>query len=265
MAFPQTRLTLIQRLAGGASDADWREVTDDYWAPVCRFAQGRGNLTHEDAEDVATEVFEVLFKNRLLERWSKMRSAKLRTLICCVVRNVLANRIRVDAGRARLVREHGGQLDRYAELGDVESAEAPRDQLDAFYAAWVDETLHAAVESLLSEYDHAGKGDYFRVFYGRLCEQMPMAEIAGLLQIKLTSAENYYRHVRDRLAERLKDLVREHVLRYSGAQELGDEFAGEWSQVGEYLQVRGGLETAVRKVYEEQKVPFRPPPGAMPK
>src|SRR5260370_41996828 len=138
MAFPQTRLTLIQRLAAGASQADWREFMVDYWGPVCRFAQGRGNLTHEDAEDVATEVFEAIFKNQLLERWSKMRSAKFRTLICCVVRNVLSNRFRVGAGRARLVREHGGMLDRYAELGDVESDEAPRDQLDAFYAAWVD-------------------------------------------------------------------------------------------------------------------------------
>ena len=34
-------------------DADWREFMNDYWGPVCRFAQGRGNLAHEDAEDVA--------------------------------------------------------------------------------------------------------------------------------------------------------------------------------------------------------------------
>jgi len=259
MAFPQTRLTLIQRLATGASQADWREFTQDYWGPVCRFAQSRGSLTHEDAEDVATEVFEVLFKNRLLERWSTTRSAKLRTLLCCVVRNVVSNRIRVNAGRARLVAEHNGALDRYADLENVESAEAPRDQLDAFYAAWVEDLLQAAVERLLADYDRAGKGDYFRVFHGRLCEQLPMAELADLLQIKLTSAENYFRHARDRLAERLKELVREHVLRYSGEAETGDEVAGEWSQMGEYLRQRGGLEQAVRKVYEQQQRPFHPP------
>lgn len=109
MAFPQTRLTLIQRLAANASQADWREFVEDYWGPVCRFAQGRSNLTHEDAEDIATEVFEAISQNRLLERWSKLRSAKLRTLICCVTRNVLSNRIRVETGRVRLVREHGGR------------------------------------------------------------------------------------------------------------------------------------------------------------
>jgi len=261
MAFPQTRLTLIQRLADKPSQADWRDFMDDYWGPVCRFARGRGSLTHEDGEDVAAEVFEAISKNRLLERWSKLRSAKLRTLICCVARNVLSNRLRVDAGRARLVREHGGMLDRYAELGDVDAVDAPREQLDAFYAAWVDGTLRAAVESLLSEYDHAGKGDYYRVFYGRLCEQLPMAEIADHLQIKLTQAENYYRHVRDRLGERLKEYVREHVLRYSGAQEIVDEFTSEWSQMGEYLRERGGLESAVRTVYEDRQNPFSLPPA----
>jgi len=259
MAFPQTRLTLIQRLAGNASQADWREFMEDYWGPVCRFAQGRGNLTREDAEDIATEVFEAIARNRLLERWSKTHSAKLRTLICCVARNVLSNRTRIDAGRARLVREHGGRLDRYAALGDSESVEAPQDQLDAFYEAWVDDTLRAAVEGLLSEYDRAGKGDYFSVFYGRLCEQLPMAEIADLLQIKLTAADSYYRHVRDRLGDCLKDQVREHVIRYSGAQEIGEDFASEWSQMGEYLQARGGLESAVRRAYEDRQGPFRPP------
>src|SRR5579862_775528 len=118
MSFPQTQLTLIQRLAKGASQADWREFLDDYWEPVCRFSRGRSGLSREDSEDVATEVFEALYKNRLLERWSQMRSAKLRTLICSVIRNVLSNRLRVEAGRARLVREHGGQLDRYVGLGD---------------------------------------------------------------------------------------------------------------------------------------------------
>jgi hypothetical protein len=86
-----------------------------------------------------------------------------------------------------------------------------------------------------------------------------MAQIADWLQIKLTSAENYFRHARDRLGERLKELIREHVLRYSGTQAMGDEFESEWSQVGEYLRQRGGLEAALRKACEEQKVPFNPP------
>jgi DNA-directed RNA polymerase specialized sigma24 family protein len=258
MAFPDTRKTLIQRLTTGGAQADWREFMSDYWGPVCRFAQGRGNLTDQDAEDVAGDVFEVMLKNRLLERWSHAQSAKLRTLICSVVRKVLANRFRVAAGRERVVREHGGRLDRYADFSEFDPADAPSDQLDAFYAAWVDDTLQATVESLLAEYDRSGRGDYFRVLYGRLCEDLPMREIAEMLQIKHTDAENYYRHARLRLSERLQELIREHVLRYSGAQQISEEFATEWARVGEYLRERGGLETAVRKVYEQQKTQFKP-------
>lgn len=259
MAFPNTRATLIQRLAGGGGDDDWRDFMKDYWEPVCRFAQGRSNLNHQDAEDVATEVFEAILKNRLLERWSRFQSAKLRTLICCIVRKVLSNRFRVDSGRERVLRDHGGMLDRYADFSDVESAGAPPDQLDAFYATWLDGILQSAIECLLTEYDQSGRGDYFRVLYGRICEQSSMPEIAELLQIKLTSAENYFRHARQRFQDRLQELIQEHVLRYSGADDVHEEFVDEWARVGEYLRQHGGLEAVVRKVYETRQVAFRPP------
>lgn len=258
MSFPNTRKTLIQRLAGGGAESDWREFMADYWGPVCRFAQGRGNLTHEDAEDVGAEVFQVILKNRLLERWSSVQSAKLRTLICSVVRKVLANRFRVEAGRERVIREHGGRLDRYADFGDVDSADAPAEQLQAFYAAWVDGILQTAVNNLFAEYDQSGRGDYFRVLYGRICEELTMPAIAAMLEIKLSDIENYYRHARRRLSERLQELIQERVLRYSATAEIGDEFKEEWSQVGEYLQERGGLESAVRSAFEQQKTPFNP-------
>ncbi len=116
MVFPQTRLTLIERLAGGGNEADWRAFLHDYWGPVCRLARQRGSPTVEDAEDVAAETLEAIVKNNLLARWSANRSAKLRTLICAVVRNILANRARVASGREHLVRDHGGQLDRYVEF-----------------------------------------------------------------------------------------------------------------------------------------------------
>src|SRR5215471_14741399 len=139
MAFPQTRLTLIERLAGGGAESDWREFLRDYWGPVCRFARFRGNLKSEDAEDVASETLEAIVKNGLLARWSANRSAKLRTLICAVVVNVLSNRARVAIGRKRVVREHGGQLDRYFDQGTLSADDESAESNDAFYAAWADD------------------------------------------------------------------------------------------------------------------------------
>ena len=59
---------------------------------------------------------------------------------------MLSNRARVLAGRARLLRDHGGRLDDRGGLPLVASLDAPAEEVDAFYAAWVEELLQQAVE-----------------------------------------------------------------------------------------------------------------------
>jgi DNA-directed RNA polymerase specialized sigma24 family protein len=250
MSFPQTRHTLIQRIADASDGRDWGEFLADYWGPVCRFARRAGCLTPEDAEDVAAQTFEVLVRNQLLAHWVLKRSAKLRTLLCAVVRNVLSNRGRVEAGRARLLREHGGRLDDRGAFPLVASLDAPADQVDAFHAAWVEELVQQAVERLLADYHREGKGDAFRVLYGRLCDGMTMAEIALALDLTISQAENAFKHARKSLGQRLEELVRGHVGRYCPADAVEGEFAAEWGQLGEYLKKHGGLEEAVRRAHE---------------
>ncbi len=68
---------------------------NDYWGPLCRFSLRYGARNLDDAEDVASQTFEVLWEKRLLVRWVSGRTAKLRTLLCSVVRNILSHRNRV--------------------------------------------------------------------------------------------------------------------------------------------------------------------------
>src|SRR5689334_291137 len=119
MSFPQTRATLIRRLASGQRGPDWEVFHRDYWRPICRFIRWQGRLSEADAEDVAADVFETILKNDLLARWVDSRTAKLRTLLCAVARNILSNRRRVADGRGRLVLDHGGALDRYRD-GEID-------------------------------------------------------------------------------------------------------------------------------------------------
>src|SRR5262249_11470199 len=149
-------------------------------------------------------------------------------------------------GRAKLIREHGGMLDRYS---DDSATEPPSDQLDAFYAGWVDEILQSTVDGLLEEYDQSGKGDYFRVLSKRLCGGLTVPEIADSLQIKVTAAENYLRHARQRLSDRLRETVQAHVERYSSPEQLQADVSVEWMRLGEFLQNHGGLEAVVRRTY----------------
>jgi RNA polymerase sigma factor (sigma-70 family) len=242
MTFPETRLTLIHRLAAGGSEDDWRRFVEDYWGPVCRFALRFGAGELDTAEDVTSETFQVLWEKQLLIRWTANRSAKLRTLLCSVVRNILSNRGRVQAGRQRLDQQWLDQLPR---------DEAPGSEgADGFYAAWAEDLVQQAVEALATEYYRQNRGDYVRVLYGRLCEGLSVEEVAQGLSIKPTDVVNYFRHARQRLAERLEDRLRRQVGRYVPNEESETEFTREWEALRAHLAQTGGLEEAVRRAYE---------------
>jgi DNA-directed RNA polymerase specialized sigma24 family protein len=249
MAFPTTRHTLIQRLAVGGDAADWRAFHRDYWGAVCRFAQYAGHLSATDAEDVASQTFGAILQGRLLERWTESHTAKLRTLLCSVVRNILANQRRVEEGRINAVQQHPDELHRYRDSGPDRSGGSDE---DLFYAAWADDIVHRAVNALLDEYNRTGRGDYFRVLYGRICEELPAAELANVLDLPTTSVDNYFRHARRRLSDLLHADVRDHVTRYVAPAEVNEESDREWHQLGEYLQLQGGLEAAIRRVELQQ-------------
>lgn len=246
MSFPQTRQTLIQRIVGGSGEEDWREFVADYWGPIFRFARRQGNLGNEDAEDIASLTFEAVVKNELLARWITNRSARLRTLLCTVVRNLISNFRRVEAGRARILREQIAA----GTIVPAQAREAEPEDIDSFYAAWVEETVQGAVESLVDEYHRSGHGDRFRVLYGRVCERMTTAEIAASLQIPMSAAENHYKHARNRLGEKLRELVRNHVLRYSAPEKAEEEVEIEWAAMGEYLAQHGDLEGTLERAYQ---------------
>ena len=87
---------------------------------------------------------------------------------------------------------------------------------------------------------------------------MTAAEVARALGLSVAQSENAYKHARKRLAQRLEELVRDHVQRYCPAEEAEAEFTTEWGRLGEHLRREGGLEQAVRRAYadidpEEQK------------
>jgi len=242
MSFPQTRMTLIRRLASGGSEEDWGQFLADYRGPVCRFALRWGATCYDDAEDVASQTFEVLLECQLLARWASNRSARLRSLLCAVTRNILANRHRVQTGRRQLAEELRQHFEQLAEEKDRSA--------DAFYAAWVEDLVQQSVEAVATEYYGQGKGDYVRVLYGRLCRRLSIAELSEALELKPSAVDNYYRHARQRLAEKLDERLRRQLERYCPVGELEKEFALEWGQLGAYLAKQGGLEEAVRRTYE---------------
>jgi RNA polymerase sigma factor (sigma-70 family) len=251
MSFPETRLTLIQRIATGGDAGDWRQFFEDYWRPIFRFSVRQGRLSLEDAEEVASHAFETLLRTGLLSRWISNREARLRTLLCAVVRNLLSNRSRLLAGRERSLRAHGGDMDELLANPEIGPTSQNPEAEDAFFAAWAEELLETAMEHLLGEFHRVGKGDHFRVLHGRICESLSFLEIADELKLPVSSVENYYRRTRHRLGELLERLVRQHVERYTPPSDISAEFRREWQRLGEFLGSRGGIESALLRARAE--------------
>lgn len=249
MNFPTTRYTLIQRIATSTAESDWAVFLADYWRPICRFAARWGRLSLHDAEDVASVTMETVIRNGLLARWTKDRRARLRTLLCAVVRKVLANSSRKRRREVDGIRDYVDELSAELKFDELVSEAIPGGESDAFYEAWAEELLQAAVESLLDDYHREGRGDYFRVFYGRVCEGMAVKDVADLLNLKITDVDNFYRHARNRLETRLRELVRWHVARYVATSETQHEFDNEWTRLGDFLTQHGGLEETLRRSY----------------
>jgi RNA polymerase sigma factor (sigma-70 family) len=249
MSFPETHETLVYRVATKGSERDWYQFLSDYWLPVCRFAQRRGQVGVQDAEDIAVETFEAILRNQLLQRWILNRSSKLRTLLCTVIRQVLSNRARVQKRRQQLLKEKRHELLWRTDLLTIKVAYEGVEHMDEFYAAWVESILLQVLESLMEEYKSKDRVEYFRVLHGRICERMTAAQISKAVGIKIDDVQNYYRAARKRLASKLKELTREHVHRYCSTQDVNTEFDSEWRQLGQYLKEHGGLEHAIGEVY----------------
>lgn len=240
MAFPETRLSLIRRIVVSGDAASWDLFVANYWQATCRFAMRLGNLQWSDAEDVASKVFETLYQKPLLESWLARPDARFKTLLCTVVRNVVRNTVRSLEAQTR-------RIDQRPSVETDLSDPATRQEMDLFYSIWAEELLKSAVQSLLADYHRGGKGDYFRVLHARLCDEMTVKDIAEQLQLKTTDVDNYFRHARQRLADRIDHLVRKDAATYTELADLDLEFRHERERLAEILQQQGGLEAAVRK------------------
>lgn len=239
MTFPETHVSLIRRIVVSGDAASWDAFVAGYWQATTRFAMRIGNLQWSDAEDAASQVFEILYQKSLLESWLSRPEARFKTLLCTVIRNVVQNTVRSQQTAARHAAMH---IQRSEDLKDS----ATNQDLDLFYSIWADEVLRSAVKSVMIEYHREGKGDYFRVLHSRIAEQLPVKEIAGQLGIKSTDVENYFRHARSRLSDRIEQLVRKDTSFYTDFAELDEEFQHEWKVLADILQRQGGLEQAVR-------------------
>lgn len=243
--FPDTKQTLIRRIASDPESTDWTVFVNDYWAPLVRFASVKGGLNFAEAEDIASEAFEILFKNDLLARWLSDQRAKLRTLLCGVAKNLLSNRARVQRGRDRVMSAITPNLLAIATQKEL----VPDD--DCFYEIWVVELLQKTLSQIQRESVDRGRLDEYRVFHGKIVDGMSNQELADCLGLKLTDVENFYKCIRNRFTKKLRQVIETQVQRYCAGESFEEEFEIEWHALRDHLKSRGTIETILRQAAED--------------
>jgi RNA polymerase sigma-70 factor (ECF subfamily) len=187
----ETSVSLLDRLAGRADDADWRRLHDLY-APLLRAWLARADITGADAEDLAQEVMMVVVRELPAFEWRGPGAFR------AWLRAILLHRVR-DFCRARQRRPAapGGTafLERLAELAATDS---PLSRLwdrehDEFVAA-------RALERVRVDFAPAT----WEAFHRHVLDARPAAEVAAALGVSL----NVVLLARSRILKRLRQELR---------------------------------------------------------
>ncbi|MBI1374406.1 MAG: hypothetical protein GC159_16940 [Phycisphaera sp.] len=265
MSFPETHSSLIRRLVSDGGEREWADFLEIYWQPLCAFARRRAGLGWEDAEDVAAITIEVLLRNQLLERWTTDRSAKLRTLLCAVVRRVLANQARVQHNRRELLEQLSHELVSRKDLPTLKAGDATQEDMDVLFAAWAEQLLRVAVRQVVSQLRVEGKDSQVAVLKARVCDQLSIKDTAAATGVSTTDVTNYYHRVQKRLHDALQEVLYNHIRPNTPTRYVDAELLREWEALAEHLESHGGLDDAIIIACSDIPAdddPFKPMPNA---
>lgn len=220
MAFPQTRLSVVERTRSG--DAEQRRLAmdvlvDAYWKPAYTYLQLKWSLAPDRAADLTQDFFTAVLEKAIIERYDPEK-ARFRTYLRLCVDGVAANAHKSDQ---RLKRGGGVvlvPLDFASTEDDVRAREpsVPADVDDLFYQEWVRALMAYAVAALKAHAGAMGKPEMFEVFARydlREDEagQPTYAELARVLNLTPSTVTNHLaamrRQFRGIVLERLRELT----------------------------------------------------------
>jgi RNA polymerase sigma factor (sigma-70 family) len=175
-----------------------------YRDPIFEFARRQG-LTHEDAEDVAQEVFLRVCREEFLEKADRQKG-KFRTLLLAVTRHVILQFRRYELSERRDRR-------RQISLGEFDvPADPPSDE--EFDRLWVKNLVNQAIERL--------KDDPMIRALKLQMEGRSYQEIADALGKQVSDVTNYIHRAKDRLRRAIEELITEYSAREQAPAEIAD-------------------------------------------
>jgi RNA polymerase sigma factor (sigma-70 family) len=221
MAFPLTRLSVVQRTRSG--DEETRQVArsaiiEAYWKPVYKYLRVKWSLTPDEASDLTQEFFTTALEKDVVEKYDPAK-ARFRTYLRMCVDGLASN---VRKAERRLKRGGGVTLvpldfeTAEGEMATHEPAAAAADVDELFYREWVRALLERSVADLKRAAHDAGRPVMFEVFarYDLLDDRdarPTYTEIARDLGLTAATVTNHLaamrRQFRAIVLERLRELT----------------------------------------------------------
>lgn len=224
--FPDTRQSLLQRLASGGEESRTRAMDvlcTHYWKPVYKYVRLRWGQEPADAEDLTQGFFLHLLDSPALQRYDRHR-ARFRTYLRVCVDGYCANR----HADARRLKRGGG-----AELLTLDAAEAETrlGDLDAWFRReWVRDLFERSIASLRERLDGSGRQVHFTLFQRYdvdgpdACPRPTYADLAAELGIPVTQVTNFLalarREFRAIVLEQIRELSADDAEFREEAREL---------------------------------------------
>lgn len=222
LPFQTTIWTSIRQAKEGRSTA-LNDFAGKYREPVVAFIRRRGH-SPEDAEDLAQEVFMIVFRDQLLARAEESKG-RFRSFLLAVVQNVLRN-----AGRIRAADKRGGgrrnaSLDapvgEDASLASILPAAEPDEDFDR---EWAHHLVRLALDRLAKSGPKCHEALRFQMVEG-----LDYAEIGRRMKIEPRQVE----YLLDQAKGRMAELLRSEIAAYCSS---AGEFEEETSRLGRHLR-----------------------------
>lgn len=167
-SFPQTRLTVLERIRSDVQDERrqaFGPLVEAYWKPVYTYLRIRWRLPPEEAQDATQSFLAAAFEKRWLERFDPTR-ARFRTFLRTCVDRFAMNR---DQAAKRHKRGGGVRivgLDFETAEGEIRERpiEDPVDQEELFRREWIRDLFSRSVEEVRRECAEAGQRARFELF-----------------------------------------------------------------------------------------------------
>lgn len=190
----ETSVSMLERLAGAPTDADWRRL-DDMYRPLLRAWIGRAGVPASDVDDLVQDVLVVVIRE--VAEFERRRQGAFRAWL----RTILTNRVK-DYFRGQKYRPTAtGDSDFLRQLDELE---LPESALSKLWEREHDEHVAAALMQRV-------RGDFDPVtcqaFRRHALEGEPAVQVAKALDLSLNSVLLAKSRVLKRLRQELAGLV----------------------------------------------------------